>query len=176
VFRRPELLGLLYTAETIGSMVATATSGWTSRVHHHGRAIVIAASSYGLAIALAGLAPSIGIAFVLFAMAGAADMVSGLFRATIWNQTIPDTMRGRLAGIEMLSYSIGPLGGQVRAGIVADVWSVRASIVSGGVACVLGVGATALWLRDFWTYDNRTDEHAVHERRLREERARQSST
>jgi MFS family permease len=171
VFGHPELLGLLYTAETIGSMVATATSGWTSRVHHHGRAIVIAASTYGLAIALAGLAPTIWVAVVFFVMAGAADMVSGLFRATIWNQTIPDTMRGRLAGIEMLSYSVGPLGGQVRAGIVADVWSVRASIVSGGVACVLGVGATALWLRDFWTYDNRTDEHAVRERRLREQRA-----
>jgi MFS family permease len=158
----------LYTAETIGSMVATATSGWASRIHHHGRAIVIAATAYGLAITLAGLAPSIGIAIVMFALAGAADMVSGIFRSTIWNQTIPDSMRGRLAGIEMLSYSLGPLGGQVRAGIVADVWSVRGSIASGGVLCVVSVAATAAWLRDFWTYDTRTDEHAVRERALRE--------
>ncbi|NUR08146.1 MAG: MFS transporter [Nocardioidaceae bacterium] len=172
VFRHPELLGLLYTAETVGSMVATATSGWAARIHHHGRAIVIAASAYGVAICLAGLAPTIWVAIALFVVAGAADMVSGIFRATIWNQTIPDTMRGRLAGIEMLSYSIGPLGGQVRAGIVADVWSVRASIASGGALCVVGVAATALWLRDFWTYDNRTDEHAVRERELRAERAR----
>jgi MFS family permease len=168
VFRHPSLLGLLYTAETIGSMVATATSGWASRVHHHGRAIVISAIAYGCAIGLAGLAPSIGVAIALFALAGAADMVSGIFRSTIWNQTIPDTMRGRLAGIEMLSYSLGPLGGQVRAGIVADVWSVRAAIASGGALCVVGVTATAVWLRDFWTYDARTDEHAVRERALRE--------
>jgi MFS family permease len=168
VFRHPQLLGLLYTAETIGSMVATATSGWASRVHHHGRAIVVSATAYGAAIGLAGLAPSIGVAIVLFALAGAADMVSGIFRSTIWNQTIPDTMRGRLAGIEMLSYSLGPLGGQVRAGIVADVWSVRASIASGGALCVVGVAATAVWLRDFWSYDARTDEHAVRERGLRE--------
>jgi MFS family permease len=174
VFGHPELLGLLYTAETIGTIIATTTSGWTSRVHHHGRAIVLAASAYGLAIGLAGLAPTIWVAFALFAAAGAADMISGIFRGTIWNQTIPDSMRGRLAGIEMLSYSIGPLGGQVRAGLVADVWSVRASIVSGGAACVVGVAATALWLRDFWTYDNRTDEHALLERRLREERAHQA--
>jgi MFS family permease len=167
VFRHPELLGLLYTAETIGSMVATATSGWASRVHHHGRAIVIAATAYGVAICLAGLAPSIGVAIALFAVAGAADMVSGIFRSTIWNQTIPDTMRGRLAGIEMLSYSLGPLGGQVRAGIVADVWSVRAAIASGGAMCVVAVTATALWLRDFWSYDSRTDVHAVRERELR---------
>ena len=167
VFAHPELLGLLYTAETVGSMAATATSGWASRVHHHGRAIVLAASAYGALIALAGIAPSIGVAIGLFAAAGAADMVSGIFRATIWNQTIPDAMRGRLAGIEMLSYSLGPLGGQVRAGLVADAWSVRGSIASGGLLCVVGVSATALWLRDFWSYDSRTDEHAVRERAAR---------
>jgi MFS family permease len=168
VFRHPELLGLLYSAETVGSLLATATSGWTSRVHHHGRAIVLAATCYGGAICLAGLAPSMGAAVALFALAGAADMVSGIFRSTIWNQTIPDTMRGRLAGIEMLSYSLGPLGGQVRAGLVADAWSVRASIASGGALCVAGVAVTAVWLRDFWAYDTRTDEHAVRERRIRQ--------
>jgi MFS family permease len=167
VFERPELLGLLYTAETIGGVVATVTSGWVARVHHHGRAIVLAALAYGATVALAGLAPSIGVAIVFFAFAGAADTVSGIFRRTVWNQTIPDEMRGRLAGIELLSYSLGPLGGQLRAGLVADVWSVRASIVSGGVLCVVGVSATALWLRDFWSYDARTDEHAVRERTLR---------
>ena len=167
VFDQPELLGLLYSAETVGAIAATATSGWTGRVHHHGRAIVIAASAYGVAIALAGLAPDLVLVAVCLALAGAADMISGIFRATVWNQTIPDHLRGRLAGIEMLSYSLGPLGGQVRAGLVADAWSVRASIVSGGVACVVGVAVTAAWLRDFWGYDNRTDEHAVAERAAR---------
>ena len=102
-----------------------------------------------------------------FAIAGAADMVSALFRGVIWHQTIPDSMRGRLAGIEMLSYSVGPLGGQVRSGLVADRWSVRASITSGGVLCVIGVVATAAWLRDFWSYDARTDPYAVAERQRR---------
>ena len=167
VFGHPQLLGLLYTAETVGALVATATSGWTARVHHHGRAIVLAAAAYGALVALAGLAPTIWLAIVLFAGAGAADMVSGIFRSTIWNQTIPDAMRGRLAGIEMLSYSLGPLGGQVRAGLVADLWTVRRSITSGGLLCVVGVAATAAWLRDFWSYDTRSDEHAVRERALR---------
>ncbi len=171
VFRRPELLGLLYTAETVGSLVATATSGWTGRVHHHGRAVVLASAVWGGSVALAGLAGSIWLALALLAAAGAADMVSGIFRGTVWHQTIPDDKRGRLAGIEMLSYSVGPLGGQARAGIVADLTSVRTSIISGGVLCVLGVGATALWLRDFWRYDARTDEHAVRERELRRAQA-----
>ena len=164
VFARPELLGVLYSAETVGALVATALSGWTSRVHHHGRAIVVAALAYGAMIALAGLMPSIWLVGLFLMLAGASDMISAVFRGTVWNQTIPEQMRGRLAGIEMLSYSLGPLGGQVRAGVVADLWTVRGSIVSGGVACV---AFTAVWLRDFWSYDARTDEHALAEREVR---------
>jgi MFS family permease len=100
-------------------------------------------------------------------------MISVVFRSTVWNQTIPEHMRGRMAGIEMLSYSVGPIGGQVRAGLVADVWSVRASIASGGFACVVGVGLAAAWLREFWTYDARTDEHAVAEREFRAARGQE---
>ena len=167
VFRRPELLGLLYSAETVGALVATALSGWSSRVHHHGRAIVIAAAAYGGFIGLAGLMPNLWLVAGCFVFAGAADMISGVFRSTVWNQTIPEGMRGRLAGIEMLSYSIGPLGGQVRAGAVADLWSVRGSITSGGFACVAGVAITAAALRDFWSYDERTDPYATAERARR---------
>ena len=170
VFDDPGMLGLLYSAGTVGSLLATATSGWTKHVHHHGRAVVVAAAAWGGAVALAGVMPSIWLLLFFLLLAGAADMISGIFRATVWNQTIPDHMRGRLAGIEMLSYSIGPLGGQARAGLVADAWSVRGSIVSGGVLCVVGVVGTALWLRDFWQYDERTDEHARREREARTRR------
>jgi MFS family permease len=171
VFHQPKTLGLLYTAESVGTLLATLTSGWTTRFHHHGRAVVVASMCWGAAIALAGLSPNVWIALLFLVLSGAADMISGIFRSVIWHQTIPDEKRGRLAGIEMLSYSIGPLGGQARSGLVADATSVRASIVSGGVLCVLGVGATAVWLRDFWRYDDRTDEHAVHERLVRAERS-----
>ncbi|MCB1301135.1 MAG: MFS transporter [Tetrasphaera sp.] len=167
VFERPELVGLLYSAETVGALVATSLSGWMHRVHHHGRAITIAATGYGCAIALVGLAPTIWLAMLALALAGAADNVSAVFRGTVWNQTIPERMRGRLAGIEMLSFSVGPLGGQARAGLVADAWSVRGAITSGGLACVAGVALTAAALRDFWRYDARTDPHAVAERSAR---------
>jgi MFS family permease len=167
IFERPELLGLLYAAETVGALVATALSGWTSRVQHHGRAIVLAAAAYGACIAIAGLMPSFWLVLAFLALAGSADMISAVFRGTVWNQTIPESMRGRLAGIEMLSYSVGPLGGQVRAGITADLWTVRGAITSGGLACVAGVAITAAVLRDFWSYDARTDEHAVAEREAR---------
>ena len=171
VLDQPKALGLLYTAESVGTMLATLTSGWTTRFHHHGRAVVVASMVWGGSIALAGLAPNVWVALLFLVVAGAGDMISGIFRGTIWHQTIPDEKRGRLAGIEMLSYSIGPLGGQARSGLVADATSVRTSIVSGGVLCVAGVAATGAVLRDFWHYDSRTDEHATRERGIREQRA-----
>ena len=87
--------------------------------------------------------------------AGAADMVSGIFRSVVWNQTIPDHLRGRLAGIEMVSYTSGPLLGNLEAGSVAAAFSVRASVVSGGLLCVVGVAACALGLPAFVRYDSR---------------------
>jgi MFS family permease len=82
-------------------------------------------------------------------------MISGIFRGTLWNQTIPDRLRGRLAGIEQVSYSSGPLLGNLESGIVAALFGVRASVVSGGVLCVAGVGIFALLLPAFRYYDAR---------------------
>ena len=151
-FGGPAVLGLLYTAPSAGSLLATVTSGWTSSVRHHGRAIAIAAAAWGIAIVGFGLAPSLWVALVALAAAGAADMISGLFRMTLWNQTIPDSMRGRLAGIEMISYTSGPALGNLEAGVVGAFAGVRASVVSGGVLCVVGTVALSALLPRFWSY------------------------
>ena len=90
------------------------------------------------------------------AVAGGADTVSGIFRRRIWNETIPDELRGRLASIELISFSSGPLLGNVRAGAVASLAGVRFSIVSGGVLCMVGAGVCALLLPRFWRYDPRS--------------------
>jgi MFS family permease len=149
------VLGLLLAAPAAGSFVAVATSGWSSHVHRHGLAIVIAAASWGAAIVLFGLSPSLWLALLCLAIAGGADMLSGVFRQAIWNQTIPDSLRGRLAGIEMISYSSGPTLGNLEAGAVASIFSIRAAIVSGGILCVAGVGILALALPGFIRYTNR---------------------
>ena len=161
-------LGLLYAAPAVGSALVSLTSGWTSRVHHHGRAVIWAALAWGVAIA--GVAVTRNVWFVLFclAVAGAGDSVSGIFRMAIWNQTIPDALRGRLAGIEMLSFSSGPILGQVRAGGMAALGGAGFAIGFGGVACVGAVGVLAAVLPRFRRYDSRTDEHgrAVRAERL----------
>jgi hypothetical protein len=106
-------------------------------------------------ITLLGFAPGLALAVVALVIAGFCDMISGIFRMVIWNQTIPDRLRGRLAGIEQISYSTGPLLGDVEAGVVASLAGVRASIASGGILCVAGVAVAATLLRGFWHYDSR---------------------
>jgi MFS family permease len=164
-------LGLLYTAPFVDALIATLTSGWTSHVNQQGRAILLAAAVWGAGIAAFGLSNSIWWALVWLAVAGGADMISGIFRTAMWNQTIPDEVRGRMAGVELLSYSIGPTLGQVRASSMAAVTSLRFSILSGGVACVAACGIFAFALPSLWRFDQRTDPNAVRERKVRARRA-----
>jgi MFS family permease len=149
------VVGLLYAAPPAGAVLATITSGWTRRVHRHGRAVVYAACGWGVAIALFGLAGTLWVALLCLAAAGGADAVSGVFRATIWNETIPDRLRGRLAGVEMISWSSGPMLGNAEAGIAAALVGLRGSIVGGGVVCVAAAVALAAALPRFWRYDAR---------------------
>jgi MFS family permease len=151
----PAVLGLLYAAPSAGSMLATLTSGWTKRIHRHGLAVIIAAGFWGVGIIVFGISHSLWLAIVGLLLAGAADMISGIFRSTIWNQTIPDHLRGRLAGIEMISYTTGPLLGGVRSGGMAKFAGIGGSVVWGGALCVIGTLALAAALPKFVAYDGR---------------------
>jgi len=147
------VLGLLYAAPAVGTLVVGATGGWVGGVRRQGRALVFAACGWGLAIVAFGFAASLWVALVLLAVAGGFDTVSGFMRSTIWNQSVPDSLRGRLAGIELISYSTGPSLGNLEAGLVEALSSLRFSIVFGGVACVLATGALAVVLPGLWRYD-----------------------
>ncbi len=149
---RTESVGWLLSAMSVGALAIGLFSGWTGQVTRHGRAVVIAAALWALAIVGLGFAPGLWLGLLCLALAGAADMVSGVFRGTIWSQTIPNDLRGRLAGIEMISYLTGPLIGNARAGFMADAWGVPAAIWVGGAICFAGVVATGFLLPAFWRY------------------------
>ncbi|XLE09751.1 MFS transporter [Streptomyces sp. Pv4-95] len=163
----PWALGLMYAALPAGSFLVSLTSGWTSRVQRQGRAVALAAAGWGLAITAAGQMHDVRLVLLFLTLAGSCDMISGIFRSAMWNQTIPDELRGRLAGIELLSYSVGPQLGQVRVGGMAALTTVRTSVWAGGVLCFVAVGLLVLALPKLMAYDARTDEHA---RRMRERR------
>jgi len=148
----PTVLGLLYSAPALGALLATATSGWTGGVRRHGLAIILSATVWGLAIVGFGLATTPVAAVLMLAVAGGGDAISGVFRGAMWNQVVPDALRGRLASIEIVSYSSGPALGNAESGLIAGLFSVPASVISGGVLCVLGCVACAVWLPTFRAY------------------------
>jgi MFS family permease len=148
----PWSTGLMFAAPSAGAFAVSATSGWMPRVRRHGLAIAFAAAGWGVAMALVGLAPDVYVALACLAVAGGADECSAVFRDTMWNQSIPDHLRGRMAGIELLSYAAGPPAGQFRSGAVAAVTSVRFSLTSGGLACVAAVAGVVVVLPAFRRY------------------------
>jgi MFS family permease len=166
----PYALGFFYSSITIGAVLVTLLSGWMRNYPHHGRAVVIGALGWGVAIVVAGSTDSLTLVIASLIIAGAFDQVSALFRGFIWNQSIPDELRGRLAGIEMLSYLLGPLGGQARAGGMAAMTSLRTSIVGGGLLCIGFVAAISSIMPKFRNYDVRTNEYAVEQAKIRQNR------
>ena len=166
----PYALGFFYSSITFGAVLVTLLSGWMRNYPHHGRAVIIGALGWGVAIVAAGSSNSLILVITCLVIAGAFDQVSALFRGFIWNQSIPDELRGRLAGIEMLSYLLGPLGGQARAGGMAAMSSLRTSIVGGGLLCIGFVSLIAAVMPKFRSYDVRTNEYALKEAKVRKNR------
>ena len=147
-----QALGGLYSAMAVGFLISTVVSGWTKKVERHGVAVIAGAAVWGVAIVGLGFASGYFAALFCLALAGAGDNVSAIFRGTIWNETIPGDLRGRLAGVEMISYLSGPLLGNVRAGWIASASSNELSIISGGVVCVIGILLCIPLLPKFWRY------------------------
>ena len=166
----PYALGFFYSSITFGAVLVTLLSGWMRNYPHHGRAVIFGALGWGVAIVAAGSSNSLVLVITCLVIAGAFDQVSALFRGFIWNQSIPDELRGRLAGIEMLSYLLGPLGGQARAGGMAAMSSLRTSIVGGGLLCIGFVSLIAAVMPKFRSYDVRTNEYALKEAKIRKNR------
>ncbi len=148
-------VGFFPASIAAGALIASLTSGWTKNIHRHGLFVTIAAVLWGVAIIFFGLVDSIVPALLFLGAAGFFDMISGIFRGSIWNQTIPNYLRGRLASIEMMSYLTGPMLGSAKMGIVAENVGVKTALVSGGVLCVVSVLGAALFLPKFLKYDGR---------------------
>ncbi|MGH9020378.1 MAG: MFS transporter [Acidimicrobiales bacterium] len=171
-FHETYALSVLYCGLPVGALVATLTSSWTRRVHRYGRAVALAAATWGVGVAFFGDSSSLWFAFLGLAVGGGADAVSGIFRQTMWNESIPPEVRGRMAGVELISYSVGPTAGQFRAGVMAAATTLRASLTLGGVACAGAEVLAGAGLRQMWRFDARTD---VHVAEVRELRAREAS-
>lgn len=145
-------VGLLYAAPGVGALIAALTSGWVSSVSRRGRVVVVAVLVWGVAITIFGTTSHLPLALLLLSVAGAADVVSAVFRNTILQLVVPDSLRGRLSAVHTAVVGGGPRLGDLEAGAVASLTSVRFSVVSGGIACVVGALAIARFMPQLWNY------------------------
>jgi MFS family permease len=145
-------VGLLYAAPGAGALLGALTSGWVSAIRRQGRAVVVAVVGWGIAIAIFGFSSSLVVGLSMLALAGAADVVSAIFRGTIVQLNTPDELRGRVSSMHLAVVAGGPRLGDLEAGIVAALTSVRFSVISGGLACVLGTLGVARWAPAFVRY------------------------
>ena len=145
--------GVLFAAVSAGATVAAITTGWLGHARYLGRITIGAVGVWGVAIAAAGVMPSLVLAALLLAVAGAADSVSAVCRSTISQTLTPDHMRGRMSSVFSLVVAGGPRLGDVEAGSVASLTTVRVSVTSGGLACLAGVVLIALAFPELAGYD-----------------------
>jgi MFS family permease len=136
-------VGLLYAAPAAGAFIGAVTTGWVGGVRRPGRAVLIAVTGWGAAIAAFGLTSWLPLGLLFLAIAGAADVISAVFRGTILQLQVPDRLRGRLNAINIAVVTGGPRLGDLEAGVVATLTTAQFSVVSGGLACLAGVGYLA---------------------------------
>jgi MFS family permease len=149
----PEAVGYLYAAPAAGALLVALGSGWIGHVRRQGVAILVAASLWGMAITAFGFADSLWLALILLAGAGAADAVSAVLRNTIMLTSTPDAFQGRVSAAYLAQVTGAPRLGNLEAGALASLTSVRFSVVSGGIACVAGTLVLALAIPSLLRYD-----------------------
>jgi MFS family permease len=151
----PDVVGLMFSALGVGGALAAALGGWMGRIHRHGVAVLIAVAAWAVSIIGFGLSPVLWLALAFLALAGAADLVSAVFRSSILQSAAPDEMRGRLFGLNIVVVTGGPRLADVRAGAVAVLFSPIAAVVSGGITCLIALALLALRFPAFVRYDAR---------------------
>jgi MFS family permease len=151
-------VGLLYSAPGIGALLAALTSGWVSLVRRQGVAVVVAIVGWGLSITIFGFSNSLALSLVMLGLAGAADVVSAIFRQSIVQLSVPDDLRGRLSSMHMAITAGGPRLGELESGVVASVTTVPFAVISGGIASLVGTFFISRWSPEFIGYVYRPDE------------------
>lgn len=148
--------GVLFAAEAVGALLMAAASGWTARVSHVGILVLLAPAGYGLAVFALAFAPSLMLGAVALAVGGAFDLLSVVFRDTLWNHSIPSALRGRIAGIETISYGLGAPLGALLLGTLASATTPRSSAAIGGLTCGITILVLAVTFPALVRYRSRT--------------------
>jgi MFS family permease len=146
----PQTLGLLYAAPGAGALLMAVVTGWIAHVRRQGRLVALVVIAWGASMALFGLVHIVYVGLICLGIAGAMDVISTVLRNTILQNAITDEFRSRISSIQMAVVTGGPRLGDVESGVVANFTSTEFSIVSGGIACIVGVLVLMRWRPTFW--------------------------
>ena len=147
------VVGLLYAAPGAGALVGSLFTGWTARIRHQGRAIAACVVVWGGTIAVFGVVPVLWVGLTLLAVAGAADIISAVFRQNVQQRAVPDHLQGRLSGTFFAVVAGGPRLGDLETGVAAAIGGPEFAVWSGGLACVVGVGVLLWRVPELWADD-----------------------
>jgi MFS family permease len=145
------VVGLLYAAPGAGALAGSLVNGWTARIRHQGRAIAACVAVWGGTIAVVGVVPVLWVGLVLLGLAGAADVISAVFRQNVQQRAVPDHLQGRLSGTFFAVVAGGPRLGDLETGVAAAIGGPEFAVWSGGLACVVGVGVLLWRIPELWT-------------------------
>lgn len=155
----PAGVGFMASAAGLGALVAALFSGWTANVGRPGRAVLVAVAVWGVGIIGFGLATfSFPLALLCLAIAAGADVISAVIRSAMIQVLTPDELRGRVSSIHILVVTGGPRIGDIESTAVANVIGPAASVVSGGVLTLVGLGLIHLAMPEFDRLELRLDE------------------
>jgi MFS family permease len=156
----PNSLGWLFAGISIGALLAGLTSGWIGRVDRQGAVVLVAIVVWGVAIVGFGLSPSVWLAVLCLAIAGASDMISAVLRTSMLQTAAPEDMRGRMQGVFLVVVAGGPRLGDLRAGALASAAGVTVAMVSGGIVVIVAMVVVVLVVPSFWFFRASRSEHA----------------
>lgn len=151
-FKEENSVGMLYAFPSLGAFLMTLTSRWTLSCRRYGVFIISAAALWSLSLAFTGLAPTFNLILLTLLCAGFFDMISGVFRMSLWNETIPEYIRGRIAGFEMLSYMSGPLLGNALLGFLADEIGIQTALFWGAMCSLSLLILFNFYVPSLWKY------------------------
>ena len=149
----PRTFGLLSAAPAAGALVMAVLTGWIDRVHRQGRLIALVVIGWGAAMTLLGIVHILWFGLLCLAVAGATDVISTILRNTVLQNAITDEFRSRISSVQMAVVTGGPRLGDAESGVVASLTSTEFSIVSGGIACMVGVVILLRWRPGFWKHN-----------------------
>lgn len=155
MYEKEAWLGTLYMSVALGGVIATLVSRWTATIKRLGIAIACCATGWAFSIFCTGLIPLFPMLFIGFFIAGVFDTYSGIFRMTMWNESISENYRGRIAGFSMLSYTSGPLLGNTIMGFLGDRVGLHQSLALGGSVSLVAIGLVVFLVPQFRSYHSK---------------------